>query len=363
MYNLAEFITDKKQFADFAKTVNEGTKANTLLSAKLKLTPRCNLQCRMCRYWQMSPQKEMTTDQWLSVIKQLREMGVKKVHFSGGEVFLRNDFLNLVRFSIEQGLKVNLTTNGTLINKIKAKELIKAEPNSISFSFDAPDSLTHDRIRGVKGAFASSMKGLVNILKARQHYNSKTKIRINTVLIRKNYFLLPALIRFFGKMDISEIHPMPVDEKNAIKNRLSKTLIKDFNKKIAPKTFALRKKYNLSTKEKLIYPFGYYPQDVEMSKRGEYSLGFYEKNLCFVPWLHTFIAWDGSIYLCCMTRGNIEPLGNIGEHSFQEIFNKEKYRQIREEFKRERPLICHRCDDFIEENILLNSALQQLTVK
>ena len=40
-----------------------------------------------------------------------------------------------------------------------------------------------------------------------------------------------------------------------------------------------------------------------------YALGQFETATCYAPWLHTFLAWNGDAFLCCMTNGRMEPLG------------------------------------------------------
>lgn len=54
-----------------------------LRCAKIKLTSRCNLRCRMCRYWRTRDEASLSTGQWRGVLDQLRDLGCLKVHFSG----------------------------------------------------------------------------------------------------------------------------------------------------------------------------------------------------------------------------------------------------------------------------------------
>ena len=63
-----------------------------LCTAKIKLTWRCNFRCRMCGVWQRPQQApqgcELPAPLVLQTLDRLRELGLLKVHFSGGEVFL-----------------------------------------------------------------------------------------------------------------------------------------------------------------------------------------------------------------------------------------------------------------------------------
>ncbi len=54
------------------------------------------------------------------VLTDLRRQGLRKVHFSGGEVLLRPDLETIIRQAVDLGLQVNITTNGTLLEKEQA---------------------------------------------------------------------------------------------------------------------------------------------------------------------------------------------------------------------------------------------------
>jgi radical SAM protein with 4Fe4S-binding SPASM domain len=107
-----------------------------------------------------------------------------------------------------------------------------------------------------------------------------------------------------------------------------------------------------------IHPFGTTPQEIKLSRDGLYARGFFERRPCLAPWLSSFIAWNGDVYLCCMTNGRMDALGNAGTQSMQEIFQAEPYREVRRSFMAGRHLKpCHRCDLFLGENAQLHAAL------
>lgn len=124
---------------------------------------RCNLACGHC-YASASPgvgNIELSTDENLSVIKNLAVFGVPVILFSGGEPLLRKDLFTLARFARKNGIRTVLSTNGTLINSDTAKEIKKAGVSYVGVSIDGTES-THDRWRRRRGAFASAIKGIDN---------------------------------------------------------------------------------------------------------------------------------------------------------------------------------------------------------
>lgn len=77
-----------------------------------ELTHRCPLQCSYCS----NPielervNKELSTEMWVSVMRQAGEMGILQVHLSGGEPTARKDLEQIVSAASEAGLYSNLIT-------------------------------------------------------------------------------------------------------------------------------------------------------------------------------------------------------------------------------------------------------------
>ena len=90
------------------------------------LTDRCNLSCTHC-YSKSGPGRstegELTTTEALGVIDDLADMGVPLILFTGGEPLLREDIWDLARHAGNRGLKMALSTNGTLITPEIARRI------------------------------------------------------------------------------------------------------------------------------------------------------------------------------------------------------------------------------------------------
>lgn len=327
--------------------------------AKIKITARCNLRCTFCHYWRMREPDELTTDEYRRVLDELAAAGCVKVHFSGGEATLRKDVFDLLAHASRLGMKANLTTNGTLLNEERARAMVEAGTHSVSLSLDGPEPKSHDALRGVPGAFARTVEGIRLLARARDRARSRMKLRLNTVLTRHNYRRLPEVIDLAADLGMVEVHPMPVDERGEEPlNRLSKKDIQYFNAIIAPLARGARERAGYSLAPHLVYPFGVSESDVAYAVKGKYARGYFEERVCYVPWLHLFVAWNGDVFLCCMARGKTEPLGNLRRNSVAEVFNGESYRGIRRQFLTSMPRVCHRCDMFVAENQHVEEALR-----
>lgn len=360
MYNLDKLIDDDDAFRRFTRAVKNSDIEPSIRCAKIKLTPRCNLQCSMCTYWRTDRGAEMDTQAVLKVLEDLGEMGCMKVHFSGGEIFLREDILDILAKARELGFKVNVTTNGTLITKSLASKLMRLRLNSMTFSLDGSCQAVHDNIRGVRGAFRRAVEGLERIAAAKAKRGGKTKIRINTVIQRDNFMDIPGIFSLAASVGAHEVHLMPVDAKKMDRKGLSKRQIMEYNEIIAPEIVKEAGSHGFPIREYQVYPFGRKKAEINLAKEGRYALDYYSDQICFAPWLHTFIAWDGSVSLCCMSRGKSPSPGSVLSESISAIFRGEAYRQARASMISERPECCQFCDDFIEENRKLDSSMKEL---
>jgi len=358
VYNLPEFIADPRLFGPFRAAVQEGQPVTALRCAKLKITPRCNLQCTFCHYWRMDRQEELDTAAWKQILDQLAELRCAKVHFSGGEPLLRPDLPDLLRHTRQRGMRANLTTNATLLTcGARARELVGTGVKGISVSLDGPTAKVHDRLRGVPGAFRRTWQGLRRLLAASARTGHSTKVRINTVLTRYNYTYLPEVLKLAGELGCTDVIPLPVDERGDRRVRLSREQLQEYNEFIAPQVRMLRQRYGFPPDPERIFPYGTRAEDLQLARQGAYARRYFQHHPCYVPWLHLFIAWNGDVYLCCMARGKTPPLGNVRHQNLRDLFTGPVYQRVREEFLRQRPPICHRCDNFLAENRRLQEQL------
>jgi MoaA/NifB/PqqE/SkfB family radical SAM enzyme len=129
------------------------------LTMLLLLNRGCNLRCVFCDLWDRP--KQMELPQLLPLLDDARSIGTKTLVITGGEPFLHKDLFAAVREARARGLAVNITTNGTLVER-RWEELQSSGVNSLSFSLDGL-SETHDRLRGRRGCFQQTLKALERV--------------------------------------------------------------------------------------------------------------------------------------------------------------------------------------------------------
>ncbi len=318
------------------------------LYVKIKVNYGCNLKCEMCKHWRERREPPISMDRFREIISELGELGTKKIHFSGGEPMLRPQLPDLVAHAAGLGIRVTLTTNGTLIDKEKAKRLIEAGLRGVNVSIDSPIRKMHEKIRGVEGAFKATARSVA--LFRKYAHKGKLTIRINTVVSRTNYTTLETLPDLAHELGADGINLIPVDDHCGEILSMRKKDIALFNAEIAPRIEERARELGVSLADDDAYPFGRDDSEVRLGRAGRYAFGYYSKFPCYAPWTHSLIDFNGLVYVCCMTREQIPPLGDVRKQSFKEIWEGAAYRSIR--LKMHPPALkpCQRCDDFIEEN-------------
>jgi len=132
------------------------------------ITRRCNLKCLHCYIDAGQAEAgELSTEEALRLVDEMAEVGVPLILFTGGEPLTRPDFFEIAKRAKDRGIKLVLSTNGTLITPEVAKRLRETGFVYVGVSLDSIDEKFHDEFRGVPGSFAAALAGIKNALAAR----------------------------------------------------------------------------------------------------------------------------------------------------------------------------------------------------
>jgi len=138
------------------------------LTGSLEVTARCNLRCVHC-YINMPADDSAELDQELSgieikmIIDQIVDEGCLRLLLTGGEPFLRRDFLDIYTYAKRKGLLVTIFTNGTLLTPRTADYLGEWRPSVIEITLYGSSQETYERVTGIPGSYACCMDG-INLL-------------------------------------------------------------------------------------------------------------------------------------------------------------------------------------------------------
>jgi pyrroloquinoline quinone biosynthesis protein E len=146
-----------------------------------ELTYRCPLQCPYCsnpvdisRY-----NNELSTDEWIKVLRDARSMGAMQLGFSGGEPLVRRDMEELVTEARRLGYYSNLITSGVGMDADRVAAFREAGLDHIQISFQASSQDLNDFLGGTSSF--EHKRAMARAVKAQGY-----PMVLNVVLHRRN---------------------------------------------------------------------------------------------------------------------------------------------------------------------------------
>ncbi len=326
---------------------------------EIEPTHTCNSRCIMChtRYEELthtmiSPdivdQLCNLKDCWVMVGSMYEPLAHPKI----GEI--------LQGFS-RLGMKIDLTTNGTLMDDKKAALLSNCNIKNLTFSFDGIEEKTYESIR-VGARYKSTIKRIKHCIEL---FRSKdTFINVNFTVMRRNYREIPSAVDFWEEVGIDHIGFIAMVKRNdrGVFESESPQLILDSVKEklweAAEKIISGNYRITISSSYfqelsslKVKYPQNFIDSVVVSNNqqrrtpydpRGDFQIGDYPGMhvACRSPFVFARIAYDSNVFLC----HNIK-IGNLKNSDFKSIWFGTKANRIREKVLKDAKL-CESCDYF-----------------
>lgn len=284
------------------------------------VTYRCNSRCKICGIWKRKPEKELTTKE---IKKFFDKNKFSWINLTGGEVFLRNDLVDIVK-SMKVYL-LNITTNGILTEKItkEGEKIKKMVPRFIlTASIDGPKKL-HNKLRGTDCWD-----------KAIKTYQNMKKMGVESYI---GYTISPYNV---GKLDetfkeFKEVMP-DFRMKDFHINFYHESDIYFNNKGKVRKNYEYIKKLKGEIKEFIKLKKGFGPVsflEIIYLKRAEKYLDTGISPLpCKVLSSSCYIDPQGNVYPCTIFN---KKLGNLRDvnYDLRKIWNSEKAKEVRKLIK------------------------------
>jgi radical SAM protein with 4Fe4S-binding SPASM domain len=251
---------------------------------------------------------------------------VPSVSFTGGEPTVRDDLPDLVADATATGLRVNLISNGVLIDDTLAGRLATAGLRSAQISIEGATAATHDALTGMPGSFAESLAGIEALRR------QKIPVHGNTTLNAANLAeatALPALAKSLGleRLSMNLIIPSAW-----LKGHHADLLV--HYRDIGPLVLAIRE----AARREGIAFFWYSPTPYCLFNPIAHQLG--NKGCAACDGLLS-IDPQGQVIPC---SSFFEPQGSLLQEPFLTIWNRRGTCAIRN--KERAPARCHDCDLF-----------------
>ena len=156
---------NRMSYGEISERIHRATLGKRFpLDGMIELTMRCNLACRPCYCAKDPTRPELDTGQVLALIDQIVQAGCLWLAFTGGEILLRQDFLEIYRHAKEKGLLVSLLTNGTLLDEKTVRCFATYKPLQVEITLYGMTEETYVKVTGVAGMLKKALEG-VRLLK------------------------------------------------------------------------------------------------------------------------------------------------------------------------------------------------------
>lgn len=245
----------------------------------VEITNCCNLNCPFCIKNTRKP-KIMSFEEFKIVLNRIKNFTNFLYLHVLGEPLLHPNINEFINYASDNGFKVNITTNGYLIDKIKDNKNIR-QLNISLHSFDLHNGISLENY----------LTNIFNVINKLSKNGSKISLRL-WVNNKFNNRIIEEINKYFN----------------------TNTILNDFKGNIT-----ISENVFLSISKPFIWP----------SLDNDY---YNEKGTCYGLKQHISILSDGTVVPCCLdTTGNIN-LGNIFHESLEDILKSKRVKRIIEGF-------------------------------
>lgn len=191
-----------------------------------ELTYRCPLHCVFCSnpIDYIRHHAELSTDDWIRVLREAREIGAVQLGFSGGEPLQRDDLETLVREARRLGYYSNLITSGVGLDERRAFALRDAGLDHVQLSFqdstrELNDFLSHTKTFELKLKIAKLLKAagypiVLNVVIHRQNIDHVQQILDMAERLEVDYLEL-ANVQYYGWAFLNRAYLLPTRDQIA----------------------------------------------------------------------------------------------------------------------------------------------------
>lgn len=201
------------------------------INGQWAVTHNCNLDCVHCFVAKDKKSRELGYSQITHLLDEIYREGCLVLTFTGGEPFIREDFLDIYTYAKKKGFLITILTNGTLLDKGSVDYLKKYPPLMIEITLHSIKPDTFERITRVKESFNRCMEGIRLILDRGLPLTLKTVgLTINKEDILKTKEFIRSFVSVKYKFD-SLVLPRHDGSRDNLKFRLSPQDVVDIERK------------------------------------------------------------------------------------------------------------------------------------
>ena len=158
-----------------------------------EITYKCNHKCKFC-YNDEESKPELTYKQVCEALDRLKEAGALHILFTGGEPFIRNDFLDIIKYARQNSFEVSIYSNGSFITKEISDKISALRVSFIGITVHSLKKEVFENITGIPDSFSRVMSAIKFL---RQN---NIPLRIKTSFLKDNYHEVSRLWNFAERL-------------------------------------------------------------------------------------------------------------------------------------------------------------------
>jgi MoaA/NifB/PqqE/SkfB family radical SAM enzyme len=169
------------------------------------------MRCKFCSYSNDVERKRDNADEievkrLMSILSEYKKSNGREMLISwiGGEPFLWKNIISFSKILFDNGIEVSTTTNGMILNDRDTLTSISKYFSEIVFSIDSFKECNDD-VRCCKGHFDTVVRNIRMLNATRKEMNSKLKIKVNTILMRRNANWFEEFCSFLAELGVDEV--------------------------------------------------------------------------------------------------------------------------------------------------------------
>jgi radical SAM protein with 4Fe4S-binding SPASM domain len=276
----------------------------------LEPTSHCNIACQMCPTPDFSRDMKgyMTLETFQHLIDMVAPFLNEVYLFHRGESLLHPNLAEMVAYATSKGISTKINTNATMMNEKRARALLEAGVDLVSFSVDGYSKDVYEKIRR-KAKWDKVMTNARRFLELKHEGGYKTMAQMEVL-----------------EFEFEHDSPEAFDEAQ-----------KAFWAYFEPY------KWDREIRRQLHNVGG----NVELDEKAGYDVQRDVYLPCSYPWYALAVLWNGQVHPCPRDFMGKMPIGNIRKDHILDIWNGDRMREIRDGVVRRdftNQEVCKTCD-------------------
>lgn len=199
------------------QAIAEAVRHGRLLSMEIEFSLRCNFRCPYCYVPQEDQLKnELSPAEIRDTILQAKSLGARKIIILGGEPSIYPHTLELIRFIRDEGLEVEMFTNGSGVTAPFARQLYDMQVRVV-MKMNSFDAALQDQLSGHPGAHRIIHNAL-DYLKAAGYPSKDHFLAVSSIICRQNIAELPQMWQWLREQGIAPYFEVITPQSNARSN-------------------------------------------------------------------------------------------------------------------------------------------------